>query len=105
MPIIDSDTHVIETERTWDYMAESEASFRPKSLVPRDPPPKEIRGGHEFWMIDGKLHPRRDNIGAQTSEAAREMADVAERLRHMDALGVDVQILFYCLPRAHYRSA
>jgi len=94
MPIIDSDTHVIETERTWDYMAESEAPFRPKSLVPSDPPPKEVRGGHEFWMIDGKLHPRRDNIGAQTTEAAREMADVEERLRHMDTLGVDVQILF-----------
>ena len=94
MPIIDSDAHVIETESTWDYMTDAQEAFRPKAVVPRNPPPKEERRGHEFWMIDGRLHPRRDNIGPATTEAAREMADVVERLRHMDALGVDIHVLY-----------
>ncbi len=34
MPIIDADAHVIETERTWEYMEDPEAKFRP-TLVGR----------------------------------------------------------------------
>ena len=29
LPVIDSDAHVIETERTWDYLEPSERQFRP----------------------------------------------------------------------------
>jgi len=29
MPIIDADAHVIETDRTWDFMEEAERGFRP----------------------------------------------------------------------------
>ena len=29
MPTIDADAHVIETERTWDYMDEADSKFRP----------------------------------------------------------------------------
>ena len=31
-PIIDADAHVIETERTWDYLDESERKYRPRAL-------------------------------------------------------------------------
>ena len=29
LPVIDADAHVIETERTWDYLEPSEKRFRP----------------------------------------------------------------------------
>ena len=33
LPIIDADAHVIETERTWDYLDPSEQKFRPRALL------------------------------------------------------------------------
>jgi len=30
MPTIDADAHVLETERTWDYMEESDRELRPR---------------------------------------------------------------------------
>ena len=32
MPIIDSDAHVIESNRTWSYLAENEKHFAPLVL-------------------------------------------------------------------------
>ena len=37
MSVIDSDAHVLETERTWDYMLESEHSMRPREGAQRRP--------------------------------------------------------------------
>ena len=34
MTIIDSDAHVVETERTWDYMETEDAGFKPEVVVP-----------------------------------------------------------------------
>ncbi len=30
LPIIDADAHVIETDRTWDYLDSSDRKFRPR---------------------------------------------------------------------------
>ena len=88
MPTIDADTHVIETERTWDYMDESEAQFKPVTVTSSSAP------GRQFWLIDGKVFGRGSNVGKEFPEASREMKDVEIRLRHMDELGVDVQVLY-----------
>ncbi len=88
MPTIDADTHVIETERTWEYMEESEAQFRPVTVTSSSAP------GKQFWMVDGKIFNRGTNIGKEFPEASREMKDVEVRLRHMDELAVDVQVLY-----------
>ena len=40
VPIIDADAHVIETERTWDYLEPSDRKFRPRLYsTPDDPQP------------------------------------------------------------------
>jgi len=85
MATVDADTHVIETERTWDYMEPAEQRWRPTGIQ---------AAGQEYWLIDGRLFPRRANIGLDTSEQAREMGDVEARLRHMDQLEVDVHVLY-----------
>lgn len=90
MPIIDADAHVLETDRTWDYMLESEREFRPRVVAT----PDDKDTGGESWLIDGRLHGKARNVGGDTPKESREMADIAARIKHMDALGVDVQVLY-----------
>ena len=86
MPTIDADAHVIETENTWNYLDEREAEFQP-ILVSSN------HDGREFWLIDGSVFTR-SNINKAIPKASREMLDVKERLRHLDELSLDVQILY-----------
>ena len=90
MTVIDADAHVIETERTWDFLEESEREFRPQLLIPKNGGPRPT----EYWMVEGRVIPRNINIMAEAPEASRDMADVAHRLAHMDELGVDMQVLY-----------
>lgn len=90
MPTIDADAHVLETERTWDYMSESEREFRPQIVATPD---AEETGG-ECWLIDGRLHPKARNVGQDTPKESREMEDIAARIKHMDELAIDVQVLY-----------
>ena len=47
--VIDSDAHVVETPRTWEYIDASEAQLRPNLLFSQDMPPKR------YWQVDGKI--------------------------------------------------
>jgi uncharacterized protein len=87
--IVDADAHVIECDRTWEFMDESEQQFKPPVVVDPDKPERA------FWVIDGKLRARGfANVGAETPKASRELMDVDARLRHMDELGTDIQIIY-----------
>ena len=102
LQIIDADSHVLETEHTWDYMEPSEEKYRPQLLYsPNDPT-------RQYWVIDGKIRGLRfptlteqqlrdkslqSGRNVETPQAAREVDDVSLRLKHMDDLGVDVQVL------------
>jgi predicted TIM-barrel fold metal-dependent hydrolase len=86
MPVIDSDAHVIESERTWDYMDASDLKYRPITIAPDNP-------REEFWLIDGNRIPK-DNTNETLPEASREMKAIEARLRHMDELGIDVQVVY-----------
>ena len=88
MVVIDSDAHVVETERTWEYMEEGDGAFKPEVVVPK------AGGDREFWMIEGRTFAKNTNIGRDTPDEAREMSDIAARLAHMDELGVDVHVLY-----------
>jgi uncharacterized protein len=88
MAVIDADAHVVETERTWEYMEEAEHPFKPEVVVPK------AGGDREYWLIEGRAFAKNRNIGKDTPDEAREVSDIATRLAHMDALGVDVHILY-----------
>ncbi len=45
-------------------------------------------------MIDGRLSTKDENVGNNTPEEAREMRDIYARLKHMDELEIDVQVLY-----------
>ncbi len=103
MPTIDSDAHVVESERTWDYMDPADQKYRPILIRPQG------ETTAEYWMIDGKIRGiARQVITSQrftelsrtagrrmdTPQDTRDMEDVPARLSHMDELGVDVQVLY-----------
>jgi predicted TIM-barrel fold metal-dependent hydrolase len=97
MGTIDADAHVIETMTTFDYIEPQFRHLRPRIV-------RQIEGEHarsneggiqkEFWVIDGRLQPKEHNIGSDTSDVSREMRNVQARLDHMDALDIDVQVLY-----------
>jgi len=90
MAVIDSDAHVLETNRTWDYMLESERDMRPRIV----PTPNDAASGGESWLVDGTYIGKARNVGHDTSREAREMENIQARLAHMDELDVDVQVLY-----------
>jgi aminocarboxymuconate-semialdehyde decarboxylase len=103
MPTIDSDAHVVESEHTWDFMDPGDQKYRPIIVKPRG------EGSGEYWFIDGKIRglvrivmtaKELDEVAERTGRVmntpreTREMENVAARLRHMDELGIDVQVLY-----------
>jgi predicted TIM-barrel fold metal-dependent hydrolase len=92
--IIDADTHIDETEATWDFMRESDLAFKPATTYPPNPDPKLPPA--RYWMIDGKRQVRfiRSDKDSGTTVETRELLDVKARLRHMDELGTDIQVIY-----------
>jgi len=103
MPTIDSDAHVVETEHTWDFMDRADQKYRPVVVRPHG------EGGQEFWFVDGKIRglvrvvmtareiadvSKRTGRVMDTPRETREMENVPARVRHMDELGIDVQVLY-----------
>jgi predicted TIM-barrel fold metal-dependent hydrolase len=88
MRVIDADAHVIENESTWDYMLESERQFKPKVVVATN-----ATDPFDYWLVDGRVIPR-SNVGRELPVTAREMTDLALRIKHMDELGIDCQVIY-----------
>lgn len=96
MPVIDADTHVDETDETWEYMSESERRFKPVTVSQHSALEGQTPGYDRLWLVDGHLRVRRvrNDERTGTTQEARELLDVSARLRHMDALGVDVHVIY-----------
>jgi predicted TIM-barrel fold metal-dependent hydrolase len=89
MMTIDSDAHVIECEHTWDYLEGSDKKYRP-GLASETAADGSLK---QYWVIEGRAHGQ-GNVGLNTPKESREMADIEARLRHMDELEIDVQVLY-----------
>ncbi len=94
MPVIDADTHIDETEDTWAFMSEAEARLKPQTGYPSNPDP--TRRPTRYWMIDGRRTIRfiRNDEQTGTTVETRELLDVDARLRDMDKMGVDIQVIY-----------
>jgi predicted TIM-barrel fold metal-dependent hydrolase len=93
MPVIDSDTHIDETEDTWSDIQDG-VEFKPYTAHPSRQDPG--RQPTTYWMIDGKRQLRRyrDDKRTGTTVETRELLDVEARLQAMDKLGFDVQVMY-----------
>ena len=91
---IDADTHIDETEDTWEYMLPGEEDFKPIVGYPSNPDPN--RPPTRYWMIDGERQPRlrRSDEKTRTTVEARELLDVNVRLRDMDSLDVQTHVIY-----------
>jgi predicted TIM-barrel fold metal-dependent hydrolase len=94
MQIIDADTHIDETEDTWEYMAGADLDFKPSTTAPTNPDPN--RPPIRYWIIDGKRQIRfvRGDEESGTVVESRELLDIGVRLRHMDQLGIHTQVIY-----------
>jgi hypothetical protein len=96
MPRIDVDAHIDESEATWEYLDDSERRFAPLTLDPGGATAPGDARPHRLWVIDGNIRLRRwrDDKRTGTVKATRELIDVDARVRHMDELRVNVQVLY-----------
>lgn len=94
MPVIDADTHVDETEDTWEFMPDGDEAFKPVTAYPRNQDAGNAQ--MRYWIIDGKRQIRfvRRDEETHTTEGARELKDVGRRLEDMDRMGVDFQVMY-----------
>jgi predicted TIM-barrel fold metal-dependent hydrolase len=94
MSIIDCDAHIDETEDTWQWLKDEELAFKPTTGYPSNPDP--TRPPTRYWLIDGHRQPRlhRDDKRSQTTVETRELLDPMARVRHMDELGTEVQVIY-----------
>ena len=83
---IDCDAHVDETEETWAHIPDDAARCRPVT----------VEADARMWMWPGRSRPRhvRSDAKTGTTEATRTLRDVDARIRHLDAVGIDVQVLY-----------
>ncbi len=99
MPVIDSDTHVDESEDTWRKLEGTPyAKYIPVTVTL--PPDEAKRAGYtatnsRCWLVEGRLQNRaiRDEVN-HPPRVRRELQDVPGRVAHMDEMGVDVQVIF-----------
>ncbi len=108
MAVIDADAHVDECEDTWQYLDPEASRYRPITVMPATElaPGMTAPGYDRYWVIDGQLKLRRvrDDKRTGTTVESRELRDVPARLRHLDALGIDIQVLYPTLFISHVTS-
>ncbi|MDH3446323.1 MAG: amidohydrolase family protein [Deltaproteobacteria bacterium] len=85
MPTMDADAHVIECEQTWSYIKDEK--LRPYLVTPGGSRPQN-------WLIDGRVFHRGVNLNRSLPLDICEMRDIEGRLKHMDQLNIDIQVLY-----------
>ena len=98
MGSIDSDAHVVECESTFDFLDPEFEKYRPLVVQSKRSDHTVLSNvgvaQREFWFLDNRMLPKEGNVGADTAKEAREMEDIGGRLKHMDELGIEVQVLY-----------
>lgn len=96
MPVIDADTHVIECEQTWAYFDKADEALRPKIVTSEEPVTHKRESpmsGHAFWLVDGRMYMKGGQVAARYPDGTRDMTNPDARIKHMNELGIDTQVL------------
>jgi uncharacterized protein len=88
--IIDSDTHVVESESIWKLLEPTEEKYRPIRLESNTTtwPPSR------FLVIGGKPVPAPQADDPDLPGGVKELTDVPARLKIMDQMGVDTHVVY-----------
>jgi predicted TIM-barrel fold metal-dependent hydrolase len=106
--VLDADTHIAESEAMWSFIDKEMYPRRP--VLARIPDDTWYHERNAFWLIDGEIFPKPAGKAsfslitpsAQKKEsgrgdihlAVRELTDPVARLKDMDKIGVDVQVIY-----------
>ena len=74
---IDADAHVLETEKTWEYMEGSDRKYRPQIVGCTDGSSND-----EYWLVDGTLRLKSRNVGKNTSMASRHSSHLSNHIHY-----------------------
>jgi predicted TIM-barrel fold metal-dependent hydrolase len=103
---IDADAHIEEGDAIWSCLDPAYLSRQPVEITVDNVP---SRGGFDTaWLIDGKLFPQPVGKGATVfvpgscslgrrkpyARGSQDLTDIGARLREMDQMGIDVQVVF-----------
>jgi predicted TIM-barrel fold metal-dependent hydrolase len=91
MPVIDADTHVTECDDTFSYIQEEEQQLLP---VKGEIPPKNGGSPRGYWLVGGQQLSRSIWREGDEWKTMGELLDVPARVRAMDNMGVDVQVIY-----------
>jgi uncharacterized protein len=106
--VVDADTHIAESNRMWELI---EREMYPRRPVLVSVPDDTLYGTRNaFWLIDGNIFPRpvgrasfrlitpsaskHESSRGDIHIACRELTDPQTRLRDMDKLGVELQVIY-----------
>jgi len=98
MGAIDADAHVLETPATWEYLEGDDRQYMP--MIVSQTYGQEIKSNdgkniqRNYWLVGNRPMGKDRNVGTEMSRAIREMEDIPGRLKHMDELGIDLQVLY-----------
>ena len=106
--VFDADTHIAESEAMWSFIDKEMYPRRP--VLARIPDDTWYHERNAFWLIDGEIFPKPAGKAsfslitpsAQKKEsgrsdihlAVRELTDPLARLKDMDKIGVEVQVIY-----------
>jgi len=106
--VFDADTHIAESEAMWRLIDKEMYPRRP--VLARIPEDTWYQDRNAFWLIDGEIFPKPAGKAsfslitpsAQKKEsgrgdihlAVRELTDPLARLKDMDKIGVEVQVIY-----------
>ena len=98
MGVIDADAHVLETQLTWEYLEESEKQYTPLIVTQIYGPEVKANDNKNvqknYWLVGNRPMGKDRNVGTEMSRAIREMEDIPGRLKHLDQLGIEPQVLY-----------
>ncbi|MGZ8531714.1 MAG: amidohydrolase family protein [Candidatus Binatia bacterium] len=106
--VFDADTHIAESEAMWSFIDKEMYPRRP--VLARIPEDTWYHERNAFWLIDGEIFPKPAGKAsfslitpsAQKKEsgrgdihlAVRELTDPSARLKDMDKIGVEIQVIY-----------
>lgn len=112
--VLDADTHIAESEAMWSFIDKEVFPRRP--VLARIPDDTWYHERNAFWLIDGEIFPQPAGKAsfslitpsAQKKESGRgdihlavhELTDPLARLKDMDKIGVQVQVIYPTLFQA-----
>ncbi|MFT5539685.1 MAG: putative TIM-barrel fold metal-dependent hydrolase [Alphaproteobacteria bacterium] len=98
MTVIDADAHVIESDQTWSYLPEEARHFAPAIVEHQSGqfgPTQRGNQSKKWAMFETHFQPWDSNLNIQqTNEESRNLTNVSSRLKHMDELNINAQVLY-----------